>query len=75
MKLERLLELSGQQGMGILKELSPDGIDVKYNEDNIDDLKYKLKKAGVDISNMSDYDILKFANATSKITIESLQQK
>jgi len=69
MKLERLLELAGTQ----LNEL--DGIEVTHNKDNIQSLKAKLKKANVDVSNMTDDMVLKFANKMDEITIEGLKSK
>jgi len=69
MKLERLLELAGTQ----LNEL--DGIEVTHNKDNIQSLKDKLKKANVDVSNMTDDMVLKFANKMDEITIEGLKSK
>jgi hypothetical protein len=64
MKLERLLELSGQPETQI-NELK--NIEVVYNIDTIESLKMKLKKQGVDISTMNDALVLKFANAMNII--------
>lgn len=72
MKLERLLELAGEPATQI-NEL--EGINVKHNNDNIQSLKGKLKEANVDVSNMTDEMVLKFANKMDEITVESLKSK
>lgn len=73
MELKRLIELAGVSSVKQLNEL--DGYDVKHNKDTISSLRKKLKGAGVNISNMSDDMVLKFANKMSEITIESLKTK
>ena len=60
---ERMMELAGI--------LEYDGMEVKHNNDTISSLRDKLKQAGVNVSNMSDMLILKFANAMKEITIEA----